>query len=412
MYAGSLVNGLSLFALNIILARSMSPSLFGIFSISILVLSTVAEMSDFGLNAGLLRFAPYYISTNQTDKLKQLIKTIWQWRVSLTIVLTLGGVVLSRPLAEYVFGQPQVAGYVAFASLGVGGVILLGFIATYLQAKQRFFYNASLQSLKGFLRLLIVGILALFGVDNLFVYLSVYIFVPWILTLTNYGVLPPDFRTVVVEDEVKNKLHSQLAKFSFWLTLSSLMSIFASRVDQVMVSKLMGLANVAIYSVAYQLIQFFPLIYNSISSVLTPKMSSLTDKASVVVFIKRTFKWVLLAAFAVSILIYPSQYLITLFFGQKYISSMPVYLVLAYSLMLNILVIPFSLAITVFNRTNLVALSGLLQLVVSVAANMAFIPIFGVMGAAYAFGLGIIVSLLYNMACAVYLIKKKDLTVV
>jgi O-antigen/teichoic acid export membrane protein len=49
--------------------------------------------------------------------------------------------------------------------------------------------------------------------------------------------------------------------------------------------------------------------------------------------------------------------------------------------------------------------------VISVAANFALIPIYGVMGAAYAFGLGIAVSLLYNMACAFYLIKKSDLII-
>jgi len=80
---GSLINGLSLFALNIALARALNHELFGIFSLSVLMLLTVAELSDFGLNLGLLRFAPYYLATNQLDKLKQLIKTIWRWRISL-----------------------------------------------------------------------------------------------------------------------------------------------------------------------------------------------------------------------------------------------------------------------------------------------------------------------------------------
>lgn len=412
VYFGSLINGASLFVLNIILARALSTDLFGIFSLSVLVLSTVAEMSDFGLNAGLLRFAPYYISTNQNDKLKQLLKTVWNWRKSLSTILTFGSIVLAYPLARYVFGQPVISHYLAFTSLGIGGVIMLGFLATYLQAKQRFFYNASLQSLKGVLRLVVVILLMIFGVKNLFAYLSAYIFIPWILFLASYKVLPENFRKVEIDGETKKKLHSQLAKFSFWLTLSSLMSIFASRVDQVMVSRLMGLANVAIYTVAYQLIQFFPLIYNSITSVLTPKISGITDKATLIIFIKRTFKWVVVAALGVSILIYPSQFLISLFFGQKYILSMPVYIVLAYSLMLNILSIPFSLTVTVFNRTHLIAFSGFIQLLINVIGNILLIPIYGVMGAAFTFAVGVFVSFIYSIICAFYLIKKKELVIV
>ncbi len=412
VFFGALVNGGSLFALNIILARTVSADIFGIFSLSVLALSTVAELSDFGLNSGLLRFAPYYISTNQTDKLKQLVKTIWRWRVILTWVLTIGGVVLAVPLARYLFGQSKIAPYLAYSFLGIGGVVFLGFLATFLQAKQRFFYQASVQSLKGFLRLLVVVVLAIFGVKNLFAYLSVYIFVPWILFLFNYKVLPENFRKVEVDDEAKKNLHSQLVKFSFWLSISSIVAVVATRVDNVMISHYMGLESVAVYNVAYQLIQFFPLIYSSINSVLTPKMSGLTDKKALIIFIKRTCKWVFVAVVIVSVLIYPSQFLIPLFFGQKYVSSMPVYLVLAYSLILNIVAIPFALTITIFNKTHLAFFAALLGALINVVGNILLIPRFGVMGSAYTFGLGIFFSLVYNAICAVYLIKKRDLVVV
>src|SRR3990167_4124484 len=102
---GSLINGVSLLVLNIVLARALSQEAFGIFALAVLALSTIAEISDFGLNLGLLRFAPYYIATNQTDKLKQLVKTIWRWRVALTWIFTVGGIILSYPVARYLFGQ-------------------------------------------------------------------------------------------------------------------------------------------------------------------------------------------------------------------------------------------------------------------------------------------------------------------
>lgn len=411
VYAGSMINGLSLFALNIILAKVLDQELFGIFSLSILVLMTVAEISDFGLNAGLLRFAPYYLATNQTDKLKQLVKMIWRWRVVVVLILTMGGLVLAYPVSRYIFGQVKLTPYLTFTSLGIGGVILLGFLATYLQAKQRFFYQASLQSLKGFLRLLIVLILLVFGVRNLFVYLSVYISVPWILFLLNFKEFPKDFRQVEIDLEAKNKLNSQLAHFSFWLTISSLISIFASRVDQAMVSHLLGLSEVAVFTVAWQLIQFFPVIYNSVSSVLMPKISSLTNKNDLKIFIKRAFKWVLVVVLGMGMLIYPSQYLISFLFGTKYLASMPVYLILAYGYLLNILIVPFSLLVNVFNRTYWIAVSGVMQVAVILIGNAVFIPTYGIMGAAYTFALATAFIFIWNIALAVYLFKKVDLVI-
>ena len=410
--AGSLVNGMSLLALNIVLARALSQELFGIFSLSVLALSTMAEISDFGLNAGLLRFAPYYIATNQADKLKQLLKTVWRWRATLTWLFTVGGIVFSYPLAKYLFGQPQITPYLAYSFLGVGGVILLGFLATFLQSKQRFFYQASVQSLKGFLRLLIVVILAVAGVKNLFAYLSVYIFVPWILFLANYGVFPEKFRKVEVDEDTRKNLHSQLAKFSFWLTVASLMGIAGGKIDQVMISHYLGLENVAVFTVAWQLIQVFPVLYGSISSVLIPKISALRNKAELVVFVRRVFKWVLVGTIGIALLIYPSQYLINFLFGDKYVAAMPVYLLLAYSLLFNILAIPFSLTITIFNKTHIMAAASFVQMIILIVCNLIFIPRYGIMGVAYTYIISVAASFVWNVVWALYLIKKKDFKVV
>lgn len=407
---GSLINGVSLLVLNIVLARALSQEVFGIFSLAVLALSTMAEISDFGLNLGLLRFAPYYISTGQTDKLKQLVKTVWQWRISLTLILTIGGVLFSYPLAKYLFGQAQIAPYLAYSFLGIGGVVLLGFLATFLQSNQRFFYQASVQSLKGFLRLLIVVILALAGVKNLFAYLSVYIFVPWFLFLVNYRVFPEKFRQVEVDPEVKRSLHSQLAKFSFWLTISSLMAIAGGKIDQVMISHYLGLENVALFTVAWQLIQVFPVLYSSITSVLMPKISALKNKEDLVVFVKRVFKWVLIGTLGVAVFIYPSQYLINFLFGQKYAAAMPIYLILAYSILLNVLVIPFSIAVTVFNKTHIMAIASFFQLLLLVICNLVFIPRYGIMGVTYTYVVTLVANFLWNMLWALYLIKKSKMT--
>lgn len=409
--AGSLVNGLSLFALNIVLARALSHELFAIFSLAVVALSVVAEMSDFGLNAGLLRFAPYYISTNQTDKLKQLVKTIWRWRMSMTWALTVGGVILAYPVAKYVYGQVIVGPYLAYASLGVGGVILLGFLATFLQANQRFLYNASVQSLKGFLRLAAVLIFMAFGIRNVFVYLSVYIFIPWILFILNFKVLPENFRKVEIDKDVKQKLHSQLARFSFWLTITSLMAIFSSRVDQIMISHYLGLVDVAIFTVAWQLLQFFPVISSSITSVLVPKISGLKNKAELIAFVRRAFKWILVGTLAAAILVYPSQYLISFLFGHKYDAAMPLYVILSYGTLLNVLAIPFSLAIIVYNRTHITTVFAFAQLIVNVIGNFIFIPLYGVMGAAYIFAFSSVMLFVWTLLWAVYLLKKKDFSV-
>jgi O-antigen/teichoic acid export membrane protein len=412
VYTGALINGLSLFCINIFLGRILEKNLFGVFSLSIMVLSAVAEMSDFGLNGGLLRFAPYYLAQGEESKLKQLVKTIWRWRVWLSAILTFGGIAVSPLLAQYVFNRPEITRQLMFAFLGIGGVVLVGFTSTYLQASQKFLTNSIMQSLKGVLRLALVVVLYLIGVRDVFSYLFIYIFIPWVLFLFSYKYLPPSFRGVQIEEEVKQKMHSQLAKFSFWLTIWSLSAILASKVDQIMLSNLMGLEKVAVYTMAFQFVYVYSLALQSITAVLMPKINALKTNEELWGFAKRIMKWVAPLVLLLILAIYISQFVIGFVFGHKYTESIPVYMFLSYSMLVSFIAIPTSLIITAFNKTQLVAYSGFLQLIINFVLNLVLIPRFGVMGAAYTFGVGLATAFLYNLICSVYLLKKKQIQIV
>ena len=409
---GSLINGASLFLLNIILARIISKNDFGTFSLSLLALNTAGEISDFGLNSGLLRFAPYYISSNQREKLHQLVKTIWSWRVSLSTLLTAGGIIFAYPISKYIFGQQSVAPYLMFVSFGIGGVIMLGFTVTYLQASQKFLTSATTQSLKGLMRLILFGIAAFSGIRSLFVFLGIYIFVPWLLYFFNSRFLPKDFRKIIIDSEVKKKLHSQLARFSFWLTVTSLIAILAGKLDQIMIGHFLGLEEVAVFTVAWQLIQVFPVIYGSAISVLMPKMSGIQSKNDLIIFVKRISKYALITALIIGIFLYPSRFLILLLFGDKYREAMPLFLLLSYGMLFNIVSIPFSIGVTLYNKTHLTTVSAIIQLILVLVCNYIFIPKYGIMGVGYTTIISLFTQFLWNVFFSLYLIRNHELVVV
>ncbi len=409
VYVGSFLNGLSLFLLNLVLARNLPPEAFGAFSLSVLVLGTVSELSDFGLNSGLLRFVPYYARLQQDSKLKQLVKTVWLWRVWFSVVLTFGGLALSPLIALVIFNQPGIVDYVRFSFWGIGGVVLLGFVTTYLQATQRFVHTSVVQALKGVLRVVVVGVLLWFGVTDLIAILTVYIGVPWVLLLVTYQFLPAHFWQVKTEPQVKREINQNLARFSFWLTIWSLCAIISARVDQSLISRFLGLKEVALYAAAFQFVFVYSLGIQAMTSVLLPKMNALTNRTEVTQFVRRIWRYIVPSAIALAVLIYPTQFLVSWFFGGAYQAAMPLYLLLSYSMLMTFVTIPVSLIITVYNRTELVAFSGAIQLVLNIVLCYALIPRFGLIGAGLVFCIGIVVSQLYNAGSAMYLLKKKEI---
>lgn len=407
VYGGTLASGISLFLVNVILGRSLGKEEFALFALAILVLSMVAELSDFGLNSGLLRFVPFYAASGEEKKLGQVVRIVWKWRLWLSALLTVGGIALAYPLAQYVFKQPPLFPYLIVAFLGVGGTIFLGFLTVYLQARQRFFYTSLLQGLKGLSRLIVIGGCILFGVQNLLLLVALYALIPWVIFLFNTKVLPPDIKQSGGDQEEEIEAKKKLSQFSFWVAVWSFSAIIAGKIDQIMISNLLGLSSVAVYAIASQLLYVYALASQSINTVLLPKVSALQSREELIKFVLRVARWCVVGVFGLAVLIYPSQYLILFFFGAKYAASLPVYLVLAYSYLITFLLIPFSLVVTVLNKTVLYAVSGVLQLASNIILNFLFIPQYGVMGAAYAFGIGIFISFLYYGLSSLYLLKKK-----
>ncbi|MFA6105008.1 MAG: polysaccharide biosynthesis C-terminal domain-containing protein [Patescibacteria group bacterium] len=411
VFVGSAINGVSLFAINVFLGNRFSKEWFGTFSLIIVVLAVVSELSDFGLNGGMMRFAPYYIGSGENDKFLKLVKVVWGWRVKISSVLTIGGIIFAYPLSRYVIGQPQIASYLAFSFLGIGGVILLGFISSYLQVQQKFLLNSFLQVLKGVGKLVLIACLMFFGFSNLYPYISIYIIVPWFLVFSFFILKPDSFLKIHTTKEEKSEINIRLGKFGFWLALNSVFMIIAGKVDQIMVSRILDLEKLATFSIAMQFLYFYSLVLGSISSVITPKINSLRNKLELISYIKKSYR-ILIPVFIVALfLIFPTKYLIILFFGQKYLDAIPIYLILSYSTLSSLIFLPFSLVLLAYSKTKLIALSGFLQFIINLALNWFFIRTFGLVGAAISYGISVILFNLYNVFWSLYLLKYREIIV-
>lgn len=408
LYVGALANTVSLFAANALIARSVDQSLFGAFSLALLVLSAVTEISDVGLTAGMHRFASYYIGHGEQGKLQQLLRVVWRWRLGAVLVFSVGGLLSAGFVADAIFEAPTATPFIRLAFLGVGGVIFSSFVVTYLRAAQRFDIAAISTGAKGLLRLVFVGAAIMIGVDDMLVLLGLYVLVPWVLYLCTLPFLPTHDREAVVLPEEVHAMNKELWRFSKWIVVWSVVVTIGSKVDQAVISRWLGLEEVAMYGVALQLIVGYQYITQSISSVLATKMSAVSKKEELWRLIRASYRWILPLLGFLAVVIYPSQYIIVLFFGSQYAASMVYYVIMAYAMLLVIATTPFSKIITVFNRTELVAGTSAVQLVLSVGLNLWLIPIYGIMGAVIAYVVSIVVVQLLTTIISLRLLSKEE----
>ncbi len=409
VYLGSFVNNVGLFFANVLIARTVSQSEYGAFSLALLVLSAVTDFTDFGLSAGMHRFVAYYAGNGEDGKLKQLLRTVWRWRSVMVLLTTALGVLLAETVATSIFEAPSAAPYIRLSFLAIGGVVFTSFVVTYLQATSQFIRASVLSGLKGVLRVGLVGLVILLGADSLELILSAYFVVPWILFAISAHSLPRGFRQATLEPALKSELHRKLSRFSFWVVVWSIIVIISSRIDQTIISRHLGLEDVAIYSAGMQLIVLYTYITQSISSVLAPKMGSVQHKSELWPIIRRSYRWIIPTLVLLAIFIYPSQYVILWFFGPEYAESMRYYVILSYGTLLTLATVPFAKMIFIFNRTEFNAVTSSVQLVVTLVLNIILIPRYGVMGAAITFVINIAVVQLMSTMIALWLLRTQEL---
>lgn len=410
-YGGLVLGGASLFLLNVLMGRWLDPAQYGGFSIALVALNTLAELSDFGLNAALIRFASYYSAHGETGKLHLLMKMVWIWRVRLAAILTVSGIAFSRLIAQHVFNAPELGQLLALSFLGIGGVIFLGFVTTYLQATRHYTRAACLQISKGLLRLALVGGFYMAGFSSLRPAMVLYAAVPWILFTASARFLPRGFLAADVRDADAVAIRRQLGHFSFWIALWSFAAVVSGRVEQVFVSGLMGLSAVATYSVAYQFIQFYSVGVQAISAVTGPRIGAVRTRAELAVVSRRAFRW--LSALVVLLIpfVFVSARLIPIFFGTKYAGAMPVYIVLSLGYLFYFLATPFSFVISAYNRTYLYAVCAVIQFGITVALNYLLIPRMGIQGASAAFAIGSLYMFAFNAVSAAWLVRYREFSV-
>ncbi|WP_254563465.1 flippase [Oscillatoria sp. HE19RPO] len=179
----------------------------------------------------------------------------------------------------------------------------------------------------------------------------------------------------------------KLFQDSWPLVISGVMIMIYMRIDQIMLGQIAGNEEVGIYSVAVRLAELWYLIPTAIVSSTFPSIVE-AKKISEEVFYKRLQKLYNLMAFsayAIAIIVtFSSSWIITALFGEVYHRSIPILLVLIWSLLFTNLGIARSSFLTTMDLTKLHLMTVFWGMLINVTLNAYLIPLYGGMGAAIA----------------------------
>ncbi len=346
IFAASLFSAAMAFVVAYFATRVLGPEDYGRFATSNAIVVIMVGLTDFGVSTALVRFTSWQLSN------KPRVAPYFQgaFRLELAVGLLILVTTLFTPqIADFLGGPdmrlPTYIGLISSFFLSIGA-----YANAILQTYQRFKLMASLNAVFSALRTVLFISLVMTSALALATALFANLVVAVLTLMVGLIVIP---RTGVRASWADQK-HAlgEMYGFGKWLIVSYSLNAVLSRLDLVLLSHFRPALEVGQYAAALQLASFMPLLMSSLTTVLIPKISVLSDR-EVRSYLRKT----LFGATVVGVLLVPivllAGPLIDIVFGGHYANAvLPFQLIMA-SFILTLFINPPSLLFYKWNKPSI-----------------------------------------------------------
>ena len=357
--------------ITILIARTLGPEKFGILSYLLVLIFLFTTISTLGMNP---------VLTNKIIKIKNfdtksIVVTCYLFRFFVSILTFITFVIF------ILFSDNQRI----FFDYG----FIVGFVIIFKSSEILFsYFEAKLQSkyivISQFIGLIFLSILVLlvfiFQLDEIYIYTAYVVEAFSIFFLINiffFKIIKNKFSILLNNFKIILKI----IKDSFPVLIFSISIILYMRIDQIMINKILGQYDLGLYSVSVRVIEIFHFFPKIIMISYLPIL--LNSKKYIVKLIKINSYIFKLSCILIFVIIIFSEYFTHLLFGFDYLPSITTTNILSFSLVF----VFFGVVNEHWYITNkfqkYYAAYVFFGSLLNILLNFYFIPLYGIVGAAY-----------------------------
>jgi len=363
-----------------VLARVLSPAQFGVFGIASLVLAFLEILTETGINILLV----------QSKKgIEEYVNSAWVVSILRGFIIA-SLIIISSPLISSFFNSPESLGILMLISFVP---LIRGFInpaiASFqkeLKFKYEFWFRTSVFFVDG-----------LVSVALAVMTMSVYSLAWGLLAGAVFEVL---LSFIVVKSRPRFELQKEYFREIFhkgkWVTMYGVFNYISENGDDVMVGKIIGTPALGLYQMAYK-ISILPIseVSDVVSRVVFPVYTKMAeDKDRLFKAFFKTITSISLVSVLVGLVIFLySKEIIEFVLGNQWVSASPVLKVLALYGVLRTISGPASALFLSLGKQNYVFLMTSFRLLGLLLSIYPLILLYGLIGAAYAQVISVIIEL-------------------
>ena len=376
------------FVYRIIAARYLEPSGYGLLSLSITILKLSTVMAMLGLQFGVGKFVGFYMARKDISRTKGILVSSLFFPLIASIVVAVIIYLYSGQISGQIFNMPDLQPMLKIFSIALPFSVLtqmLRFI--FISFKKPKFILFSEVFGEKFVNLILTIILIIFGGTLLgisYVYLASLI----ISFVAGFLILEKNVFSILSKKAKAKFDLPRLFKFSFPIAFTGILSILMGWTDTIFIGIFKTEADVGIYNVAYVLASSLMIFLHSFGDIFYPISSELHSKNKhrlIREMFEVVSKWIFITTlpFFLIAVVFP-KHLISAFFGYQYVVGFNVIVILAIGYFLSSIMGPTTFVLHVYNKTKFVGFYTTMFAIVNIILNIILIPLYGLIGAAFA----------------------------
>jgi O-antigen/teichoic acid export membrane protein len=406
-FAGNLFVYLIRFAFGVVIARLLGAQLLGMYSLGMTFPEVAGTMALLGLGSGVARYIPIAFHQKDEARLWGIIQVGLVIPSVLGLVLALGIFLFADPIASRVYHQPALAPILRLASWAIPLLALITVLEAITQGFKRMEYKVysediTLNVLKLLLTVALVG--AGLGVMGA---VAAYL-VALVVTVVMLFVFVNHLFSLNRPWQTAQRNAGELFHFSLPVYLSQFVNEFGGSIGTLVLGLFGTVSGVGIFTAASRLSTIGLLFYFSLMRIATPMVSDLHSRGKIDE-LGRMYqimtKWGL--AFNLPVFLTTAifaQPLLSIF-GQDFVSGAAGLTILAFASLFNASTGVCGTIVTMTGHSKLSLANSILSLVVTIGLDLLLIPQWGLVGAAVASALSVILLNVLRLA-QVYLLLR------
>jgi len=389
VFFGVVLSKIFTYVYRIIVARYFGAEVYGLLSLSLMVVGWFGAIATMGLTQGMLRFTPLYRGQNRPEKIRYIFKFSSYFLIFTGITSSVILFFLAEPISLTLFHNPSLTIFLKIFSLMIPFSLLSNIFLSTIQAFEKVAWYSFLQNIfQNIFKVIAVLALIFLGIGSTSVPLS-YLLTIITLFIFSYFVCVKQIPVIlgkIPDNNVRTK--KDLISYSWPVMFYSIISSVYLWIDTLFIGIFQDATWVGFYNAAMPiafLLTFAPQLFFQMFFPIITKEYGKRETGVVKGLSKQVNKWILILNIPIfSIIILFPGALINILFGPEFLPAENALRILSLGLLVYSMSTISNNLLSMAGKSRLLLINTIITGAINTILNIILIPKYGITGAAVA----------------------------